>query len=54
MVLTNDSAMPLLCGEHTGAVKGRSPMYNAKERVRSAMYGEPLSVSHSMGALGNV
>ena len=50
IVLTDASPMPLLCVEYAGVVKGRSRMPNAKERVRWAMPGEPLSVTNSMDA----
>jgi len=37
VVFTNNSAIPLVCGEHTGVVKGYRPMSSAKARVCRAM-----------------
>src|SRR5215469_6647347 len=49
MVLTKASAMPFDCGLSIGVVHGTRPIARASARVSPAVYGEPLSDSHSIG-----
>src|SRR5271165_93455 len=50
IALTKASAMPFDCGLSIGVVRGTRPISPAKARVLPAVYGEPLSDSHSIAA----